>query len=88
MGHPEYARKLPPLPGFLEVGASDPTMISFVGLGISRFVASFLTDQTLNKRMDEPTALAWLRGQDLDAMLGSGLMRLDVQRALANAPIS
>ncbi len=42
MGQAEYARKLPPLPGFLEVGASDPTMISFVGLGISRFVASFL----------------------------------------------
>ncbi|SEH25735.1 Helicase conserved C-terminal domain-containing protein [Methylobacterium sp. 275MFSha3.1] len=86
-GHEDYIRSLPPLPGFLEVGASDPTMISFVGLGISRFVASFLTEQTLDKRMDEPTALAWLRAQDLDAMLGSGLMRLDVQRALANAPI-
>lgn len=86
LGHADYVRSLPPLPGYLEVGASDPTMVSFVGLGISRFVASFLTDQTLDKRMDEATALAWLKGQNLDAMLGSGLMRLDVQRALANAP--
>lgn len=85
-GYADYLKSLPPLPGFLEVGASDPTMISFVGLGISRFVASFLTERTLDKRMDEARALAWLRDQDLDALLGSGLMRADVRRALANAP--
>ncbi len=87
-GYTDYVKVLPPLPSFLEMGASDPTMISFVGLGISRFVASFLTDRTLDKRMDEAQALAWLRDQDLDAMLGAGLMRADVQRALANAPVA
>ncbi|TXM73130.1 DEAD/DEAH box helicase [Methylobacterium sp. WL69] len=85
-GHTDYVKSLPPLPAFLEVGASDPTMISFVGLGISRFVASTLTDRTLNKRMDQAQALVWLRDQDLEAMLGTGLMLADVHRALANAP--
>lgn len=88
VGFADYVKSLPPLPSFLEVGASDPTMISFVGLGISRSVASFLTDRTINKRMDEAQALAWLVDQDLDALLGSGLMRADVQRALANALIA
>ncbi|MGN8094150.1 DEAD/DEAH box helicase [Methylobacterium sp. 22177] len=86
-GYPEYASSLTALPSYLEVGASDPTMISFVGLGLSRYVASALTELTIDKGMDETRALAWLRAQDLDAVLSSRLMRADVDRALANAPI-
>lgn len=84
-GNEEYARNLPALPSYLEVGASDPTMVSFVGLGLSRVVARVLTERAADKDMDEARALAWLRSQDLDAVLGSGLMRADVDRALANA---
>lgn len=85
-GHSEYLRSLPALPSFLEVGASDPTMVSFVSLGLSRVVARILTDRTMEKDMDEGRALAWLRSQDLSILLGSSLMRAEVERVLANAP--
>jgi superfamily II DNA or RNA helicase len=86
-GRPEYVSSIPNLPNFLEVGAADQTMVSFIGLGISRVTARELTDAAMNKDMDQTQALEWLRGQNLETLIASRLMRLDAERALATYPI-
>lgn len=81
----EYLPSLPALPSYLEVGASDSTMVSFVGLGVSRITARVLTEQAMDKDMDQARALQWLRTQNLATIVGSEVMRADIERALANA---
>jgi hypothetical protein len=80
-----YLPSLPALPSYLEVGASDPTMVSFVGLGVSRVTARVLTEQAMDKEMDQARALQWLKTQNLSSIVGSEIMRADIERALANA---
>lgn len=84
-GHQGIAERLPDLGGFLEVGAADGTMVSFIGAGISRVTARVLTDAAMDKDMDTPTAMRWLRAQDLEPLLPSPLMRDEVQLALRGA---
>ena len=84
-GHSEYLSSLSALPAYLEVGASDQTMISFISLGLSRMAARMLTDSTINKEMAPSEALRWLRGQNIDAIVSSQIVRADIRRALANA---
>lgn len=81
-GHKEIAFRLPDLSGFLEVGAADRTMVSFIGAGISRVTARVLTDAAMDKDMDTEAALRWLRDQNLRAVLSSPLMRDEVGLAL------
>lgn len=59
---------IPPIPLFLEVGACSPTMISFMGLGLSRYTAGKL--QTLPRRADmsQADARIWLQRQDIEAL--------------------
>lgn len=85
-GHATIANRLPDLASHLEVGAADRTMISLIGLGISRVTARELTEENLDKDMDTLAALGWLRKQDLESVLPSSLMREEVERVLrANA---
>jgi hypothetical protein len=81
-GFENVASRLPNLPSYLEVGAADQTMVSFIGLGISRVTARELTDSAMDKNMDTPATINWLRGQNLEALLPSLLMREEVERAL------
>lgn len=81
-GHEGIAERLPDLSGFLEVGAADQTMVSFIGAGISRVTARVLTDVAMDKDMDIVAAIKWLRGQDLRSILSSDLMRAEVDLAL------
>ena len=83
-GHSEVAARLPNLPSYLEVGASDQTMVSFIGAGISRVTARSITESAMDKNMDLSAALSWLRGQNIDSLLTSPLMRDEVDRALRN----
>lgn len=83
-GHGELVSSIPNLPSYLEVGAADPTMVSFVGLGISRVTARTLTDSAMDKDMDEARALAWLREQNLETLIPLGIMRAEAERAILN----
>jgi hypothetical protein len=85
-GHARYVPSIPNLPNFLEVGAADQTMISLIGMGISRVTARVLTDSTMSKDMDQAEALAWLREQNIEALVTSPLMQADILRALTIQP--
>ncbi|MES2055996.1 MAG: DEAD/DEAH box helicase [Pseudomonadota bacterium] len=84
-GHVEYLGSLAALPTYLEVGASDQTMISFIALGLSRMAARMLTDEAVDKEMGPVEALRWLRRQNVEAMIGSPIVRADIERALLNS---
>ncbi len=81
-GYEEVASRLPNLANYLEVGAADQTMVSFIGIGISRVTARALTDSAMDKSMDMQTAISWLRAQNVESVLPSLLMREEVERAL------
>jgi hypothetical protein len=66
-----FREDVPSVPLFLEVGASDRTMISLMALGISRVVAMRLAPQApsqnldvqaIRKRCSHTTATAWFHG--------------------------
>lgn len=59
---------IPPIPLFLEVGASSSTMISFMGIGVSRYTSGKLSDLAREPGMSQEDAKAWIRRQDIDAL--------------------
>src|SRR5258708_805106 len=87
-GHLEYLSSLSPLPTFLEMGASDQTMISFINLGVSRMTARTLTELLMDKEMGPTAALEWLKRQDIQTIASSPIVRADIERALANAIVA
>lgn len=84
-GHPEYLSGLSSLPSYLEMGASDQTMISFINLGVSRMTARILTEGLMNKEMGPEAVLAWLKQQSLGSLGLSSIVLADIERALLNA---
>ena len=80
IGLSEMASSVPPMSLYLEVGASDRSMISFMGLGLSRVVAAILNDATVNKSMTIPEARAWLKDATLDAYDLSPLLVEEIRR--------
>lgn len=81
IGFPELSKSVPPLPLYLEVGASDRSMISFMGLGLSRVTAGILNDATANKGMTIPEARIWLRSVPLEAYELSPLLIEEIRLA-------
>jgi hypothetical protein len=77
----DLAAGIPSLPLYLEVGASDKTMISFIALGLSRVTAMRLNDLSARKDLDAAAALQWLRSRQLEH-LGLSPLLLDELRAL------
>lgn len=63
----ELVKSIPAIPMYLEMGACSPSMISFMGLGLSRYTAGKL--QTLPRRQDmsQPEARDWIKKQDIDS---------------------
>lgn len=82
IGFPELSKSVPPLPLYLEVGASDRSMISFIGLGLSRVTAAILNDATANKGMTVAEARSWLTGASLEAYELSPLLIDEIRRAV------
>lgn len=80
IGLSEMASSVPPLSLYLEVGASDRSMISFMGLGLSRVAAAILNDATVNKSMTIPEARVWLKDVNLDAYELSPLLVEEIRR--------
>nr|WP_294564957.1 DEAD/DEAH box helicase [uncultured Rhodopila sp.] len=81
-GFSELSMSVPPVPLYLEVGASDRSMISFMGLGLSRVTAAILNDAAANKRMTIPEARAWLRLASLQGYQLSPILIEEIRRAI------
>ena len=79
---PELSKSIPPLPLYLEVGASDQTMISFLNLGLSRVTAAILNDASADKGMTVSEARDWLRGASLDAYGLSPILIEEIRRVV------
>lgn len=80
---PDLVKSVPPVPLYLEVGASDRSMISFMGLGLSRVTAAILNDATANKAMTIAEARTWLRAAPLEAYELSPLLIEEIKRVAA-----
>jgi hypothetical protein len=74
---------LPAVPLFLEIGASDRTMISLMAIGLSRPTALRLAADAPERDFDVPAAVAWLRSIDLDATALSPLLRAEVTEIIS-----
>ncbi|MER9002100.1 hypothetical protein NKI15_00475 [Mesorhizobium sp. M0862] len=79
-----YLKGISSLPSYMEMGASDQTMISFINIGLSRLTARTLTDELIDKNMGLAEVLTWLRAQNLDDIVTSEIIRSDIRRALLN----
>lgn len=79
----DLAASIPSLPLYLEVGASDKTMISFIALGLSRVTAMRLNDLSARKDLDTAAALQWLRSRQLEQLGLSPLLLGELRSLLA-----
>lgn len=80
----DMVSSIPSLPLYLEIGASDKTMISFISLGLSRVTAMKLNEMSARKDLDTAGALQWLRTRPLETLGLSPLLLAEV-RAIAIA---
>jgi hypothetical protein len=64
-GYQTYVESIPPIYLFLELGACSHTMISMIGLGITRTGASILNEYAPRTDMDREQVLSWMRSTDL-----------------------
>lgn len=75
----DLVSSIPSVPLYLEVGASDKTMISFIALGLSRVTAMKLNDLSARKDLDVPAALQWLRARAPESLGLSPLLLSEVR---------
>jgi hypothetical protein len=71
------------IPLFLELGASDRTMISFMELGVSRATAVELARRVRKRDMDPGEALRWLQNCIPEELRVSATMTKEVARLQA-----
>ena len=81
-GYGELCKSMPSIALYLEIGASDKTMISFIALGLSRLAARNLTNICPIKTLNVKDARAWLARQDLEILGFSTYIRGEVGLAL------
>lgn len=63
-----YIESIPPIYLFLELGACSKTMMSLIGLGISRTSASILSERAPRTDMERQQAARWIRSIDFSKM--------------------
>jgi hypothetical protein len=64
----DLVSSIPSIPMYLEVGACSPTMISFMGLGLSRYTASKLGVLPRRTDMSQSEARSWIIKQKLETL--------------------
>lgn len=69
---------------FLEVGASDRTMISLMALGVSRIVAMKLSPQAPSRDLDVDAVRTWLQFRPIDSLGLSIALQEEVLELLAS----
>ncbi|MDK1492958.1 DEAD/DEAH box helicase [Sinorhizobium sp. 7-81] len=80
IGMPDLATSVPPISLYLEVGASDRTMISLIAVGLSRASAAILNDAAVDKNMDVAAAKNWLKTRPLEVYGLSPLLLEEANR--------
>lgn len=80
--HNELVNRIPPIPLFLEVGASSQTMISLVGLGLSRTTASIVASRTNNDDMSISEILEWFRSERFESLTWSNIVFRELRHVL------
>jgi hypothetical protein len=75
----ELTKSIPSISLYLEVGASDKTMISFIAIGLSRMTAKRLNSLCPNKSLGIIDARIWLARQDLDFFGFSQHIRREIE---------
>lgn len=78
----ELVDSIPSVALYLEVGASDRTMVSFLALGLSRLVAKRLNDMCPVKTYDLDEAKRWLLRQNLETLGLSRYLRAEIESIL------
>ncbi len=81
----ELAERIVPIPMFMEVGACSQTMMSFIGMGLSRISARTLAREAARQNMGPVEAKAWVQTQDLDVLGMSPIIIKEIKRALQAA---
>jgi hypothetical protein len=79
-GNAELVGRIPSIPLYLELGASSCTMVSLIGLGLSRTTSGILADKAVNKDMDTRQAEAWLLRQNLEGLGVPGICMREVEK--------
>lgn len=64
----ELVSSIPSIPMYLEMGACSSTMISFMGLGLSRYTAGKLHNLSRRKDLAQNEARDWVLRQNLEAL--------------------
>lgn len=82
-GHVKFADRVPALPLYLELGAASKTMISLLGLGLSRQSSWKVASLTLNREMDAASALAFVRSLNLERVGLSPYLTSEVRQVIA-----
>jgi replicative superfamily II helicase len=90
LGSAEMVDRIPDVALFLEIGASDPTTVSFISIGLSRAIAIKLNGarSELDPELDKEQALGWLRAR-LENLQDLGLSELqiaEVNEIVSNSP--
>ena len=79
-GNGNLVSRIPSIPLYLELGASSGTMVSLIGLGLSRTTSGILAEKAVNKEMDTHSAEAWLLRQNLEGMGVPGICIREVEK--------
>lgn len=71
--------KIPPIYLFLELGASSMTMMSLIGLGISRTGSAIISGQAPKTDMDRDNIIKWLKRINIDSLELPKLLESEVR---------
>jgi hypothetical protein len=83
IGMGRVAERLPSLPLFLEIGASDRTMVSLMSLGLSRVAAVAISPEAPSRGLDVEAAARWLKSQRIEGLPLSTLLKEEVTALVA-----
>ncbi len=81
-GNEDLIMSIPPIPLFLELGASSKTMVSMIGMGLSRTTAVVLSRIVVDKNMDRKQVMEWLKRSNLETLDISPLCLREVHEML------
>lgn len=67
-GHGDKIYSIPNLSLYMEMGASSPSMLSLIQIGVSRITAALVVSQMVHKSMDAAAMRRWLQSIDLASL--------------------
>jgi hypothetical protein len=88
IGREDLAESLPSIPLFLEVGASDQTTLSLMGMGLMRATATRITPLAPRRDLNAADTATWLMGTDPGTFRLSPLMTREVEELRENLILS